>query len=79
MTHAGLEGSEVIARTQQILTEHRDQLVQGILAIERRMASPETQQQEGLIERLTPICRAGEAIVRSLRELMNQGGALRQR
>jgi len=69
---AGLRGSEIIGRANEILAERRDQLARQIVSIEDRMAHPETIDRQDLIKRLEPQCKRGEELVEDLMHLSHE-------
>ena len=69
---AGLRGSEIIVRAEEILAERRDELARQIVSIEDRMGQPETLDRQDLITRLEPLCKEGEELVASLVRLTHE-------
>ncbi|MEU1357819.1 dynamin family protein [Streptomyces cinnamoneus] len=66
---AGVQGADVIDHLGDNLAQYREQLEQSRDFVRLRIAHPENQVRQGLIEQLEPVYEEGRALVEALRTL----------
>jgi hypothetical protein len=75
----GLQGMDLIANLVERLESHQDELEGSMARLQERMAHPETQDQQALVDRLQAVVAEGESVMAPLRALGTAVGAAPRR
>jgi hypothetical protein len=66
---ASVQGTDVIDHLTDNLAQYREQLEQSRDLVKERIANPENQVRQGLVDQLEPLCTEGQGLLEDLRRL----------
>ncbi|GGO97237.1 hypothetical protein [Wenjunlia tyrosinilytica] len=67
----GVQGTDVIDHLTDNLAQYREQLEQSRDLVRERIANPENQVRQGVVDQLEPLCTEGRGLLETLRRLGN--------
>jgi hypothetical protein len=69
LTAAQTQGTQIMDRVGELLSERREDMSRRIILLERRLAEPEYADRSDLVARLEPYCRTGQVLLAELKAI----------
>lgn len=69
LTAVQAQGTQIIDRVGELLSERREDMSRRIILLERRLAEPEYADRSDLVARLEPYCRTGQVLLAELKAI----------